>query len=219
MSIEFGAFDPEAECERTERCLPHWFQPGVATFITYRTADSLPQAVVEIWKREQEEWLRRQKLGREYLEVPARHKALPPATRREFLRFRSTTWHRHLDECHGACELIRPEIATIVDDSLRHFDGQRYDLDSFVVMPNHVHLLVQFRLPTTLRDQTDSWLHYSARLINRIIKSTGAFWQSEPFDHLVRSAEQFEYLRQYIKDNPRLAGLEDGKCLYYAASR
>jgi REP element-mobilizing transposase RayT len=55
--------------------------------------------------------------------------------------------------------------ARIVGDALQHFDGVRYDLDSFVVMPNHVHLLVQFRATFTLKAQSESWLRYSARKI------------------------------------------------------
>ena len=55
--VTFGLFDSDADVERSERCLPHWFQPGVAAFITFRTADSLPREVLQMWEREQREWL------------------------------------------------------------------------------------------------------------------------------------------------------------------
>ena len=103
--------------------------------------------------------------------------------------------------------LRNQELAQVVGDSLRYFDGERYDLDCFVVMPNHVHLVVQFRPPTTLRSQCESWLHYTAVQINRHLGQRCRFWQSEPFDHLIRSVEQFAYLRRYIAENPKRANL------------
>ena len=53
--------------------------------------------------------------------------------------------------------------------------------------------------------QCDSWLHYTAVRINQAIDEKGKFWQQEPFDHLVRNPEQYEYLRRYIAENPHKA--------------
>jgi REP element-mobilizing transposase RayT len=106
-----------------------------------------------------------------------------------------------------------------VGDALRYFDGDRYDLDSFVVMPNHVHVLVQFRPNISLTAQTESWLRYTARQINARLGRRGEFWQSEPFYHLVRSAEQFEYLQRYIAENPQKAHLHTGEYLYRSVAR
>jgi putative transposase len=83
-------------------------------------------------------------------------------------------------------------------------------------MPNHVHVLAQFRPPTMMRKQLESWLHFSATQINRRLGQSGRFWQSEPFDHLVRSAEQFEYLQRYIRENPAKAKLRAGEFLYWS---
>ena len=119
-----------------------------------------------------------------------------------------------LDSCHGRCLLRRPELAKIVAESLLHFDGQRYRMGDFVVMPNHVHLLAVFPTADAMKDQCDSWLHYTAFRINRAIGEKGKFWQQEPFDHLVRSPEQYDYLRRYIADNPHKAGLRPGEYRY-----
>ena len=100
-----------------------------------------------------------------------------------------------MDSCQGQCLLKRPELAKIVADALLYFDGQRYRLGDFVVMPNHVHLLAAFSTAEALEAQCDSWLHFTAFQINRAIGEKGKFWQQEPFDHLVRSPEQYEYLR------------------------
>jgi len=119
-----------------------------------------------------------------------------------------------LDSCQGRCLLRRPELARIVAESLVHFDGGRYRMGDFVVMPNHVHLLTVFPSAEAMKDQCDSWLHHTAVQINRCLREKGKFWQQEPFDHLVRSPEQYEYLRQYIADNPKKACLKEGEYFY-----
>ena len=59
---EFRALDREAEIQISERHLPHWFQPGVAVFVTFRTADSMPASVIARWRDELGEWLKRESL-------------------------------------------------------------------------------------------------------------------------------------------------------------
>jgi putative transposase len=63
-----------------------------------------------------------------------------------------------------------------------------------------------------------SWKHFSAGKINAALGQMGRFWQVESFDHLVRSGEQFEYLRAYIERNPVAAGLKEGEYRYYSRS-
>jgi putative transposase len=91
-------------------------------------------------------------------------------------------------------------------------------MGDFVVMPNHVHLLVAFPDADSLEKQQASWLRFTATQINRRINQSGHFWQQEPFDHLVRSLEQYEYLQNYIRDNPAKAKLKPGEYLYYRRS-
>lgn len=205
-NVEFGCLDRDAEVEVHHRNLPHWFQPGVAIFVTYRTDDSMPLDVVRRWERERKAW----RDARARADRPNRN------GERDYRRLSDRPWHDALDECHGACELRRPELAGIVGDALRYFDGVRYDLDSFVVMPNHVHLIVQFRHPYTLKRQTAGWTRYTAGEINRALGRSGVFWQGEVFDHLIRTPEQLGYLRKYIADNPRKARLKPGEYLYWS---
>lgn len=214
-NIVFGTFDPKAEVIHTFRNLPHWFQPEIATFLTFRTGDSMPRNVVLRWRQHQEQWLIQHGLEGAFAHDPKLLATLPRSLQSQFRRRRDMLWHDSLDQCHGACLLRRPIFAQMVADALLHFDGARYDLDSFIVMPNHVHLLVQFHPGTTMSEQTESWLRYSARRINKELGRTGSFWQSEPFDHLIRSAEQFEYLQRYIAENPKRANLKAGEYLYW----
>jgi type I restriction enzyme R subunit len=107
-------------------------------------------------------------------------------------------------------------LAEEVARSLKHFDGDRYDLTDFVVMPNHVHLLVAFPDEQSMLAQCESWKHYTAAKINPALGRKGRFWQQDGFDHLVRSIEQFQYYRDYIADNPRRARLDEGEYIHFS---
>jgi type I restriction enzyme R subunit len=86
-------------------------------------------------------------------------------------------------------------------------DGKECSVSDFVVMPNHVHVLAQFRSEGGTKACCQNWKHYTSRRINAQLRLSGHFWQAESFDHLVRSPEQFEYLRGYVARNPIVAGL------------
>jgi REP element-mobilizing transposase RayT len=108
----------------------------------------------------------------------------------------------------GPKYLSTPKIAELIVRCLK--DGERrfqsYELHSFVVMPNHVHLLVTPQVPAT------KWLGplkgFTAHEANLILGATGKpFWQNESHDHLVRSDDEFGRIRRYIENNPAKAGL------------
>jgi len=112
-----------------------------------------------------------------------------------------------LDLGNGACWLKRPEIASLVEDALLHFDGTRYQLLAWCVMPNHVHVMLELRAGFRLGDQVKSWKTYSARRANRLLKRPGAFWSEDYFDRYVRNERHFEAALDYIEGNPVKAGL------------
>lgn len=204
-------FDPKAELLIHERCRPHWSQAGAIVFITFRTHDSIPRAVIERWEREKQDWLHRRGHRGHWSNVVS---TLTAAEQQQFQEEFNRCREEFLDTCHGRCVLRRPELASIVAESLLHFDGYRYRMGDFVVMPNHVQLLASFATAEMMKEQCDSWLHYTAVHINRQLGEKGKFWQQEAFDYLVRSPEQYEYLRQYITDNPKKAGLKAGEYNY-----
>lgn len=222
--VIFHALDPQAEVQITSRNLPHWFQIDATIFVTFRTADSIPRDVRLRWQRELEDWLVIRKLPIELAastvnqRLPnhdALMKTLSAREQAEFRKWSDRIFHRSLDDCHGACPFKNPDLARIVGDAIRHGNEDRYDLDSFVVMPNHVHALVQFRQEGGLEMVSQRWMRYSARSINKAIGRSGPLWQPEPFDHIIRSVEQFTYLRKYIADNPEKAKLEEGEYLFW----
>jgi hypothetical protein len=96
----------------------------------------------------------------------------------------SDRWNDHLDACHGECVLKRPDFHDLVADSLRKFDQAQYDLTDFVVMPNHVHVLVAFADEQSMLAQCESWKRYTATRINAALGRSGRFWQQDGFDHL-----------------------------------
>ena len=98
--------------------------------------------------------------------------------------------------------------------TLEFFHGQRYWMGDYVIMPNHIHCLVAFLDNDIAKTQPGSWMRFSAKKINQLLGSNGALWFPEPFDHLVRSENQLEYLRSYIGDNPKKAGLNKGEFTY-----
>jgi len=208
-------FDPESDVGITERGLPHWAQAGALTFITWRTDDSIPAPVLAQWRADRCRWLRAHGIDPNHPEWQARLAALAPGLRREFGRTFSKRWHDALDAGHGACVLRRPELAQVVADSLMHFDGNRYTLSDFVVMPNHVHVLAAFRDEPAMLAQCESWKHYTAVKINRALGRKGRFWEQDGFDHLVRTVDKFEAIRRYIASNPAKANLSAGQFIHF----
>ena len=107
-----------------------------------------------------------------------------------------------LDQSYGACVLARRALRQIVEDALRHFAGERYQLGASTVMPNHVHALVTPIRQHEVSEILHSWKSFTAVKINRMLGRTGQFWQKESFDHMVRSAASLEKFAQYIRENP-----------------
>ena|ERR1035437_6231857 len=122
------------------------------------------------------------------------------------------TFLTHDDEPHvagsGPVWLRDPRVTGMVVSALRHGEALRqlYRLHTFVVMPNHVHVVWE---PLTPMPKIMQWLKgRTGRMANRILGRPGmAFWQDESFDHWIRSAEEFQGLIAYVENNPVKAGL------------
>jgi len=212
----FELFDPRGDVDIREGSnLPHWYQPGVTYFITFRTEDSIPAEVAKAWRWRRDDWLRRHGVDSLREGWQSVFHRLPLEEQQEYHETFSREYLDCLDRGHGACALMAPETARIVADSLAHFDGQRYHLGDFVVMPNHVHLLVALLGDTEVESQCWSWKKFTATRINQRLNRTGRFWQEESFDHLVRSPEQFDAICRYVADNPAKAGLREGQYLHH----
>ena len=115
--------------------LPHFDKPNVTQFVTFRLADSFPAELRSEWAA--------------LLEI-------------EEERDRRTQLEAYLDRGRGRCELRRTDITALMEDALLHFDGQRYQLRAWVVMPNHVHVLFHVN-EVPMSEIVESWKSFSAK--------------------------------------------------------
>ncbi len=215
--LEIRFFDPGVEAGIVTRRLPHWSQTGTLAFLTWRTWDSIPADVASELLQTRADWLSRHGIDVDIPDWRDRLRALSPGEQHEFHHSYSDRWQHILDECRGTCVLRDPALARVVADSLRYFDGDRYLVTDFVVMPNHVHVLAVFATEDAMLKQCEGWKHFTATQLNKRLGRSGRFWQVDGFDHLVRSESQFDALRRYIARNPSRAGLIDGEFMLFAA--
>jgi REP element-mobilizing transposase RayT len=159
--------------------LPHFDYPGLIQGITFRLWDSLPTTVVESLSQE---------LG------------TATATKR-------TRIETYLNAGHGACYLRDPRIGRLVEDALLHFDGERYRMIAWVVMPNHVHTLIETIEGYPLHTVVHSWKSYTANKANQILGRTGKFWFADYYDRYIRDERHLASALGYIYENPVKAGL------------
>src|SRR5262245_44513909 len=101
--MRFEFFDPTQEVYVHFRRLPHWEQPGVMSFITWRTIDSIPEATIRRWRVERASWLRRQGVDPRSDNWREKLRLLPVSARREYHACFTSRWMEKLDECQGAC--------------------------------------------------------------------------------------------------------------------
>ena len=161
-----------------QRNLPHWHPEGRAIFLTWRLHGSLPSSFVHRLRTLSKA------PGKQFLEADERLDA-------------GLTRPRWLSD---------PEIAGYAEDAIeRGAELGCFLLHAYVVMPNHVHLLLEPHVP--LPRITMGIKGASARDANRMLGRAGKpFWQDESFDHWVRSGAQLDRIRSYIHGNPVKAG-------------
>jgi len=182
--------NPHDDVEKHRHNLPHWQQGDTWIFLTYRLADSLPESKLLAWQKERRTWL-------EHHPEPWDER-----TEGEYHERFATGIDQWLDQGHGSCLLKHPENSQIIADAFRHFDGNRYRLGPFVVMPNHVHLLFQPLGKHQLPDLVHTWKRFTAREINKLGNRSGALWQADYWDRLIRSEKHFQWASDYILRNP-----------------
>jgi putative DNA methylase len=166
------------------RNLPHFEGGAIPQGVTFRLHDSLPREKVTEMT--------------ESILLPGK-----AAANKEQIRI----VNQLLDQGHGAAWIKNPVVAAIVQNSLLFFNGQRYDLHAWVIMPNHVHVLFTPAESWTLAKILHSWKSFSAREANKVLGRVGKFWQSEYFDRAIRDEKGFSTAVEYIENNPVKAGL------------
>ena len=168
--------------------LPHLDVPGTVQFITFRLADAVPADVVATWKTE--------------LKLTGLEDADDP--RCADLR---TRIERYADRGHGACWLRDDRVARTVQNALLHFDGERYRLLAWVIMPNHVHAMIETLPGFPLSGVVQSWKSFTAKQANRLLGRRGSFWMEDYFDRYIRDETHLSAVTSYMERNPVNAGL------------
>ena len=169
---------------------PHFDGAGVTQHVCFHLFDSLPQSLLEQWREELH------RLG-----------ASQGLHGNDLQRERRKRIHDSLDSGYGSCFLREDRIAVIVENALLHFDGQRYALHAWCIMPNHVHTLFTPLVGFTMSKIVHSWKSFTAHECNKVLSRTGQFWEREPFDRYIRNARHFRHALIYIESNPVKAGL------------
>jgi REP element-mobilizing transposase RayT len=163
---------------------PHFDGPGVTQHVCFHLFDSLPQSVLDRWRAE----LRTRPQKEADLEWRKRIQKL-------------------LDTGYGSCFLKDDRLAEIIESALLHFDGERYVLHAWCVMPNHVHTLFTPTAEFSMSKVVHSWKSFTAHECNNILGRTGQFWAREPYDRYIRNNRHFNNALSYIENNPVKAGL------------
>jgi REP element-mobilizing transposase RayT len=172
--------------------IPHRDSPGLTQFITWHLADAFPAALRGEWAA--------------LLKIEAD-------------RERRLELEAYLDKGRGNSWLRRSEVAAVCENVLRHFDGQRYVLKAWCLMPNHVHVLVQVTT-VPMSEFVKNWKGYSARLYNRLLPGRSTvppqgleptpaqpFWADGYWDTYMRDTEHERRTIRYLESNPVKAGL------------
>lgn len=159
--------------------LPHLNAGETPQMVTFREAESLPRHLIEYWQA-----LLAQK---------------PDDAARAAYMARLDV---HLDRAEGPAYMRDPAVASLVQSALLHFDSQRHRLLAWVVMSNHVHVVLVPLAPHDLTAIVQSWKGWTAREANRLLGRHGAFWAPDYFDRYIRSERHLAYAVEYVEMNP-----------------
>ena len=187
--------------------LPHLKREGGTYFVTFRQAGTLPKEVLTQFKQERDTIL---------AQAEAAKRPLTWHEQEELFRWYSDRVDKYLDAGHGTCYLRDPALADIVAGAITFFAGQRYELRAWVVMPNHVHVVVWPMADHTLSDILHSWKSFTSHEISKQLAAgrrlnsqagtpalpSGQFWQNESYEHLVRDDEDLHRCCHYTLMNP-----------------
>jgi REP element-mobilizing transposase RayT len=157
--------------------LPHFDAPNVTQMVTFMLADSFPVERRREWEiilKESDNSIKRRQLE---------------------------AW---LGRGHGQCWLRRPDVAAVVEQALLERNKHHFEMQAWVVMPNHVHLIVDV-WDTPLSKLIGLWKGKSAFLANRLLGRHGQFWQEDYFDTLIRDETHLKKAIHYTENNPTKA--------------
>jgi len=191
----FRGLDPDLPIRKYIRHLPHWRQDGASYAVTFRLADSLPKAKLDMLASMRREWEAK-------FPEPRSEKAW-----QQYARSVTSRVNEWLDQGSGECHFKRTEVADELARAILHFHNERYHIASYVVMPNHCHLIMRPFVGYELEDLIGAIKGVTSRFVNRKLGRKDELWQQESFDRILRDEEHLYNAIQYIGNNPLIAGL------------
>jgi putative transposase len=197
------SFNELAGTWKTGNRLPHWQQDGATYFVTYRLAESIPCGLIERWRKDRQLWLE------------SNPKPWAAETESEYHRRFSREFDHMMDRSLGSCILRNSGIRDLLAGTFEMFEGERYLLHSWVVMPNNVHLLLTMAEGKGLEKAVTSWKNYTERKINELSRGCGAIWQRDYFDWIIRDWDHFANVARYIRRSPVKAKLAAGEYSFF----
>lgn len=184
-------YDPKKQRIEWLGNLPHIEQPQKIYFVTFRLADSLPAAYGNQLRYFEQEYIKNNPR---------------PWTAEQSLHYKRTyadALDNFLNKGRGECMLKEVAVRNALIATLREYDGERYVLYDFVVMPNHVHILIKPAHFDTLKDVMTAIKRVAAFRINQLLNRSGRLWQREHFDIIIRSKHHLDREIRYIYENPK----------------
>lgn len=189
--------------------LPH-IENKQYQMITFRLYDSVPKEVIEGWK-ETLSFLGSLTSSQREQREPRRHSFSTYKTEADRLL---ALLDKYEDAGYGSCVLKNDNVAKIVHDAIFFYNNKKYNVISWCIMPNHVHVLIELIENVSLSNILHSWRSFSSNEINKILNRTGRLWMPEYFDRFIRDNEHFNNVVNYIHNNPVKAGLVDDPTKY-----
>ncbi len=167
-----------------KRRLPHYEGGEILQFVTFRLFDSVPQEKIRKWQLE-------------LADLETTESSIQLSRRVE----------KYTDLGLGNAFLKDEKIAEIVRDALLFWNNEKYKLFAWVIMPNHVHLLLRPKENFDVSKIMHSIKSFTANKANKLLNRKGDFWQHESFDRFIRNYKHFERVVSYIENNPVKANL------------
>ena len=189
--------------------LPH-IEGKQYQMITFRLYDSVPREVVDGWK-ETLSFLGSLTSSQREQREPRRHSFSTYKTVADSLL---ALLDKYEDAGYGSCVLKNDNVAKIVHDAIFFYHGKKYNVISWCIMPNHVHVLIEVMKNISLSSILHSWRSFSSNEINKLLNRSGRLWMPEYFDRFIRDNDHFNNVVDYIHNNPVKAGLVDDPTKY-----
>jgi len=159
--------------------LPHRDEPSLTQFVTFHLADTFPETLRSEWEA--------------LLKI-------------EDDRDRRLQLENYLDRGRGKCYLRQAEIAELVEKALFFRHDNDYELNAWVLMPNHLHVLFTVR-GVPMSRTVENWKKFTAHEANKLLQRHGKFWAEDYWDTFMRDPAHQLKTRRYIENNPVKARL------------